>query len=63
MQFGWTADEDTAFQILTAAVDAGINLLTQPISIHAGQKGIRVESPNGSSVIGSRKRAFPEAIW
>jgi len=27
MQFGWTADEDTAFQILTAAVDAGINFI------------------------------------
>ncbi len=27
MQFGWTADEETSFQILSAAVDAGINLI------------------------------------
>ena len=27
MQFGWTADEDTSFQILTNAFDAGINFI------------------------------------
>ncbi len=27
MQFGWTANEDTSFQILSAAVDAGINFI------------------------------------
>ena len=27
MQFGWTADEDTSFQILTDAINAGINFI------------------------------------
>lgn len=27
MQFGWTADEDTSFAVLTSAVEAGINFL------------------------------------
>lgn len=27
MQFGWTADEDTSFQVLSAAWDAGINFI------------------------------------
>lgn len=27
MQFGWTADEDASFKILSAAVDAGINFI------------------------------------
>ncbi len=27
MQFGWTADEETSFHILTAAIDAGINFI------------------------------------
>lgn len=27
MQFGWTADEETSFKILSAAVDAGVNFI------------------------------------
>jgi aryl-alcohol dehydrogenase-like predicted oxidoreductase len=27
MQFGWTADEDTSFEILTAAFEAGVNFI------------------------------------
>lgn len=27
MQFGWTADEKTSFEVMTAAYEAGINFL------------------------------------
>lgn len=27
MQFGWTADEGTSFEVLTAAYEAGINFI------------------------------------
>jgi aryl-alcohol dehydrogenase-like predicted oxidoreductase len=36
MQFGWTADEATSFDILSVAHDAGINFIAPLISIPLG---------------------------
>ncbi len=56
MQFGWTADEDTSFQVLSAAVDAGINFIDTADIIHAGQKGIQGR-------IGTDHRELDEKDW
>ncbi|HEX7556940.1 MAG TPA: aldo/keto reductase [Leptolinea sp.] len=61
MQFGWTADEDTSFQILTAAVDAGINFIDSADIYSRWVKG----NPGGVSeqIIGSwmKKSGIPRS--
>ncbi len=36
MQWGWTADEQTSFQVMDAFVDAGGNFLDRPTSTTSG---------------------------
>jgi aryl-alcohol dehydrogenase-like predicted oxidoreductase len=45
MQFGWTADEETSFEVLSAAADAGINFIDSADIYSRWVKGRKTASP------------------